>query len=91
MTSRVLGCLIQRAVLLGLLAIARERIGERAGGRGGMNLRSVVDLWCRMSATQAIEGCTQVNSLLGVVRLPRKRIMGWRPCWRILVAFIMMA
>jgi hypothetical protein len=25
---------------------------------------------------------------LGVVRLPRKRIMGWRPCWRILVAFI---
>ena len=53
-----------------------------------MNLRSVVDFWRRMSATQAIEGCTQGNSLLGVVRLPRKRIMGWRPAWRILVTFI---
>jgi hypothetical protein len=26
--------------------------------------------------------------LEGTVRLPRKRIMGWRPWWRILVAFI---
>jgi hypothetical protein len=30
------------------------------------------------------------NSLLGVVRLPKKRIIGWRPCWRILVAIIAM-
>lgn len=29
--------------------------------------------------------------LVGVVRLPRKRIMGWRPCWRsILVVCIVM-
>jgi hypothetical protein len=26
--------------------------------------------------------------LEGTLRLPRKRIMGWRPCWRILVAFM---
>jgi hypothetical protein len=33
---------------------------------------------------------TSVSShvLEGTLRLPRKRIMGWRPCWRILVAFM---
>ena len=57
-TANVAARLVQRAVLLGLLAVARERIGKRAGGRSGMNLRSVVDFWRRMSATQAIDGCT---------------------------------
>ena len=89
--SRVLRCLVQRSVLLSLLAIACEGVGKRVGGRGWVDLRCVVDLCRRMSATQAIEGHAQVDSLLGVVRLPRKRIMGWRPCWRILVAFIVMA
>ena len=56
-----------------------------------MGLRGVVDLCSRASARLAIDDQEQANSLLGVVRFPRKRIMGWRPCWRILVAFIVMA
>lgn len=55
-----------------------------------MRLRRVVDLCSRISARRAIDDQVQANSLLGVVRFPRKRIMGWRPCWRILVAFMVM-
>ena len=91
MAGRELGLLVQRAVLLGLLAVACKGLGQRLGGRCRVDLRGVVDLCCRMSAMRANRLCTCANSLLGVVRLPKKRIMGWRPCWRILVAFIVMA
>lgn len=74
--SRELGALVQRAVLLGLLAVACEGIGKRLGGRCRVNLGSMVDLCCRMSATRANGVHRDSNSLLGVVRLPRKRIMG---------------
>lgn len=36
----------ERAVLLSLSAVGSEGVGERAGGRGGVNARRVVDgLW----------------------------------------------
>jgi hypothetical protein len=79
--------LIQRAVLLRLLPVAGEGLGERVGGGGWVDLRSVVDVYIWLLAADSsasIDGHVR----LGVVRLPRKRIMGWRPAWRILVAFI---
>lgn len=36
----------ERAVLLSLSTVGSEGVGERAGGRGGVNARRVVDgLW----------------------------------------------
>ena len=84
------GLLVQRAVLLRFLAVAGEGLGEVVRGRGRVRVGSVVDL-CRESALRAIGHGNMDYGLVGVVRLPRKRIMGWRPCWRsILVACIVM-
>jgi hypothetical protein len=47
--GRELGCLVQRAVLLGLLAVACERLRKRLGGRRRVDLRSVVDFYRRAS------------------------------------------
>jgi hypothetical protein len=82
------GLLVEGAVLLRFLAVVGEGLGEILRGRGRVRMGGVVDL-CRASASRAIEGCNMDYGLPGVVRLPRKRIMGWRPCWRsVLVAFI---
>ena len=79
--------LVQRTMLLCLLAVAGKGLGERVGGGGWVSLRSVVDVYtCFLAADpDAFHDC---HIRLGVVRLPRKRIMGWRPAWTILVAFI---
>lgn len=53
-----------------------------------MSLRSVVDVYGCQSAAIASDALIDRHIRLGVVRLPRKRIKGWRPAWRILVAFI---
>jgi hypothetical protein len=86
-TTGVIPGLVQRAVLLCLLAIAGEGLGQRVSGGGWVRLRSMVDVCRSVSAlrSRALQG---YHLREGVVRLPRKRIMGWRPAWRILVAFI---
>lgn len=53
-----------------------------------MSLRSVVDVYGCLLAAVASDAFVHRHIRLGVVRLPRKRIMGCRPAWRILVAFI---
>ena len=52
-----------------------------------MGVRGVVDVCVRLLAAEA-DTVGNHHIRVGVVRLPRKRIMGWRPAWRILVAFI---
>lgn len=53
-----------------------------------MDVGSVVDLYRDLSAIgRARNTCNHI--LEGTLRLPRKRIMGWRPCCSILVAFMM--
>jgi hypothetical protein len=86
-TAGVISGLVQRAVLLCLLTVAGEGLGQRMSGGGWVRLRSMVDVCRSVSALlpKALE-CHHIRE--GVVRLPRKRIMGWRPAWRILVAFI---
>lgn len=85
--ARVVPGLVQRAMLLCLLAVAGERLGERVSWGGWVGLRGVVDVCTRwLAMTLDTKHWHHVRD--GVVRLPRKRIMGWRPAWRILVAFI---
>jgi hypothetical protein len=55
--SREFGCLIQRAVLLRLLAVACERLRKRLRGRRRVDLGSVVDLYRRVSV-----GCANAIS-----------------------------
>jgi hypothetical protein len=75
-------------MLLRLLTVAGEGLGKVVGGRGRVRVGGVVDL-CGQSVWRAIGVQQMVYELVGVLRLPRKRIMGWRPCWRsVLVAFI---
>ena len=86
-SAGVISGLVQRAVLLCLLAVTSEGLGQRVSGGGWVRLRSMVDVCRSMSAlrSRVLQGH---HIREGVVRLPRKRIMGWRPAWRILVTFI---
>ena len=86
-SAGVISRLVQRAVLLCLLAVTGEGLGQRVSGGGWVRLRSMVDVCRSMSAlrSRVLQGH---HIREGVVRLPRKRIMGWRPAWRILVTFI---
>ena len=68
-------------MLLRLLSVRRERTRERVGGRGGVDLGSMVYFWVLVSGTPVLEVCGRLSILAGAVRRPRKRIMGCR-CWR---------
>lgn len=74
-TAGVVSGLVQRAVLLCLLAVAGERLRQRVRGGGRVGLGSVVYVCDSVSAiySDALRGADVRE---GVVRLPRKRIMG---------------
>lgn len=71
----------ERAVLLGLSTVGSERVGERAGGRGGVDARRVVDgLW--NTRLVSVSGDMELGNgeyhVLGTERLPTKRMRGVR-------------
>jgi hypothetical protein len=85
----VLVCLVEGTVLLGFLTVAGEGLGERVCWGSGVRMGCVVDLCASISMrTLGALGECDANVLEGVTRLPKKRIMGWRPWRRNLVAFI---
>ena len=52
-TAGVISGLVQGAVLLGLLAVAGEGLGQRVSGGGWVRLRSMVDVCRSLSAVRS--------------------------------------
>ena len=64
----------QRTVLLCLLSVGSEGVGELRSGCGGVGVRSVVNLW--LLVRNMLEASWRGYILVGIDLLPRKRIMG---------------
>jgi hypothetical protein len=68
-------------VLLSLSTVGSERVRERAGGRGGVDARRVVNgLWDMrlVSGLRDLELGNGKNHILGTERFPTKRMRGVR-------------